>query len=126
VPVNVDVDLIKQAVLNVMLNGVQAMPQGGNLRVSVGRKNGAAVAEIQDQGMGIPEEMREKIFTLYFTTKKAGSGIGLAMAYRVMQLHHGFVDFRPAPERGTTFELSLPLQPAGFDVTPVALPRSRP
>src|SRR5258706_2073190 len=126
VPVNVDVDLIKQAVLNVMLNGVQAMPQGGNLRVSVGRKNGAAVAEIQDQGMGIPEEMREKIFTLYFTTKKAGSGIGLAMAYRVMQLHHGFVDFRPAPERGTTFELSLPLQPAGFDVTPVALPKSQP
>ena len=115
VPVNVDVDLIKQAVLNVMLNGVQAMPQGGNLRVSVSRKNGSAVAEIEDQGVGIPEEMREKIFTLYFTTKKSGSGIGLAMAYRVMQLHHGFVDFRPAPEKGTTFELSLPLMPSRID-----------
>ena len=111
VPVNVDVDLIKQAVLNVMINGVQAMPAGGRLRVSVLRKNGTAVAEIEDQGTGIPEEMREKIFTLYFTTKKSGSGIGLAMAYRVMQLHHGFVDFHPAPEQGTTFELSLPLQP---------------
>jgi signal transduction histidine kinase len=115
VPVNVDVDLIKQAVLNVMLNGVQAMPEGGNLRVSVSRKNGAAVAEIEDQGIGIPEDMREKIFTLYFTTKKAGSGIGLAMAYRVMQLHHGFVDFRPAPEKGTTFELSLPLLPSRIE-----------
>src|SRR5882672_8200210 len=115
VPVNVDVDLIKQAVLNVMLNGVQAMPQGGNLRVSVSRKNGSAVAEIEDQGVGIPEEMREKIFTLYFTTKKSGSGIGLAMAYRVMQLHHGFVDFRPAPEKGTTFELSLPLLPSRME-----------
>ena len=114
--VNVDVDLIKQAVLNVMLNGVQAMPEGGSLRVSVSRKNGSAVAEIEDQGMGIPEEMREKIFTLYFTTKKTGSGIGLAMAYRVMQLHHGFVDFRPAPEQGTTFELSLPLQPSRTDM----------
>jgi len=98
-----------------MLNGVQAMPQGGNLRVSVSRKNGSAVAEIEDQGVGIPEEMREKIFTLYFTTKKSGSGIGLAMAYRVMQLHHGFVDFRPAPEKGTTFELSLPLMPSRID-----------
>lgn len=107
--VNVDVDLIKQAVLNVMINGVQAMPEGGKLRVSVSRKNGAAVAEIQDQGTGIPEEVREKIFTLYFTTKKTGSGIGLAMAYRVMQLHHGFVDFHPAPDQGTIFELSLPL-----------------
>ena len=110
--VNVDVDLIKQAVLNVMINGVQAMPEGGKLRVGVVRKNGTAVAEIEDQGVGIPEDMREKIFTLYFTTKKTGSGIGLAMAYRVLQLHHGFVDFRPAPGQGTTFELSLPLLPA--------------
>jgi signal transduction histidine kinase len=100
------------------------MPQGGNLRISVSRRNGNAVAEIQDQGTGIPEEMREKIFTLYFTTKKAGSGIGLAMAYRVMQLHHGFVDFRPAPERGTTFELSLPLQPARLEALPAEAPRS--
>ena len=119
VPVNVDVDLIKQAVLNVMINGVQAMPEGGRLRISVARKNGAAVAEIEDQGTGIPEDMREKIFTLYFTTKKTGSGIGLAMAYRVMQLHHGFVDFRPAPERGTTFELSLPLLPARTEAMPL-------
>jgi len=117
VPVNVDVDLIKQAVLNVMINGVQAMPEGGTLRVSVSRKNGQAIAEIQDQGTGIPEDMREKIFTLYFTTKKTGSGIGLAMAYRVMQLHHGFVDFRPAPERGTTFELSMPLLPSRLETS---------
>jgi signal transduction histidine kinase len=124
--VNVDVDLIKQAVLNVMINGVQAMPEGGNLRVSLTRKNGAAVAEIQDQGTGIPEEMREKIFTLYFTTKKAGSGIGLAMAYRVMQLHHGFVDFRPAPTQGTTFELSLPLHQPRIEAQPaVAVPQFR-
>src|SRR5450432_3984571 len=121
VPVNVDVDLIKQAVLNVMINGVQAMPQGGRLRVSVSRKNGSAVAEIEDQGVGIPEDMREKIFTLYFTTKKAGSGIGLAMAYRVMQLHHGFVDFRSATERGATFELSLPLQAQRLEGPPKAL-----
>jgi signal transduction histidine kinase len=118
VPVNIDIDLIKQAVLNVMINGVQAMPEGGTLRVSVASKNGAALVAIEDQGPGIPEEMREKIFTLYFTTKKAGSGIGLAMAYRVMQLHHGLVDFRPAPGQGTIFELSLPLLLAHTDAVP--------
>ena len=109
--VSIDVDLIKQAALNVMLNGIQAMPEGGRLKVSVARKNGFAVTEIQDQGSGIPDDVRDKIFNLYFTTKKAGSGIGLAMTYRVMQLHHGVVDFRSVPEQGTTFDLSLPLLP---------------
>jgi len=109
--VSIDSDLLKQAVLNVVLNGIQAMPNGGKLRVSLSRKNGFATAEIKDQGPGIPDEMREKIFTLYFTTKKSGTGIGLAMAYRVMQLHHGTVDFRSAPGEGTTFDLSLPLLP---------------
>jgi signal transduction histidine kinase len=109
--VSIDSDLIKQAVLNVVLNGIQAMPDGGKLKVSLNRKNGFAIASIKDQGPGIPDEMREKIFTLYFTTKKTGTGIGLAMAYRVMQLHHGTVDFRSTPGEGTTFDLSLPLLP---------------
>jgi signal transduction histidine kinase len=109
--VSIDSDLIKQAVLNVVINGIQAMPDGGKLRVSLSRRNGFAITAIQDQGPGIPDEMREKIFTLYFTTKKTGSGIGLAMAYRVMQLHHGTVDFRSVQGEGTTFDLSLPLLP---------------
>ncbi len=113
--VSIDSDLIKQAVLNVMLNGIQAMAHGGKLSVSLSCKNGSAIAEIKDEGPGIPDDVREKIFTLYFTTKKSGTGIGLAMTYRVMQLHHGTVDFRSAPGQGATFDLSLPLLPAPLE-----------
>ncbi len=107
--VRADADLIKQALLNVVLNGVQAMSDGGMLDVMVRRVEGAATIEVRDQGSGIPPEIRDKIFNLYFTTKRAGSGIGLAMSYRVMQLHNGALDFVTEMGRGTTFRLVLPL-----------------
>jgi signal transduction histidine kinase len=108
-PVKIDPDLLKQALLNVVINGVQAMPEGGALHIRVGRDDGGAQVEVQDEGQGIPLEIRDKIFNLYFTTKEKGSGIGLAMTYRVMQLHNGSVDFESGPDRGTTFRLRLPL-----------------
>lgn len=108
-PVKVDADLLKQALLNVVLNGVQAMPNGGELTIRTHRENGYAHLEIHDEGAGIPPEVGAKIFNLYFTTKKKGSGIGLSMTYRVMQLHNGSVDFESLPEQGTTFRLLLPL-----------------
>jgi signal transduction histidine kinase len=108
-PVKIDADLVKQAVLNIVLNGVQAMPEGGALTI-VGRRAGDDVQlEVRDQGAGIPQEVRDKIFNLYFTTKKNGSGIGLAMAYRVMQLHNGSVEYDSVEGRGTVFRLRLPL-----------------
>jgi hypothetical protein len=64
---------------------------------------------VNDQGGGIPPEIQDKVFNLYFTTKKAGSGIGLAMSYRVLQLHNGAIDFVTETGRGTTFRLLLPL-----------------
>ncbi|HVP41950.1 MAG TPA: ATP-binding protein [Terriglobales bacterium] len=111
-PVKVDADLLKQAVLNIVINGVQAMPRGGSLTVSVGRHDPEAWIEVRDQGGGIPPDIRDKIFNLYFTTKKAGSGIGLAMTYRVMQLHNGSVEFESRDGEGTTFRLHLPLAAA--------------
>ena len=90
--VNVDADLLKQAAINVILNGGQAMPNGGALRVTLEEDRKMAVLRIADEGTGIPPEIREKIFDLYFTTKSGGSGIGLAMTYRILQLHHGSVD----------------------------------
>jgi len=108
-PVKVDADLVKQAVLNIVLNGVQAMPGGGELTL-LGRLAGDdAQLEIRDHGAGIPQEVRDKIFNLYFTTKKNGSGIGLAMAYRVMQLHNGSVEYDSVEGQGTTFRLRFPL-----------------
>lgn len=107
--VRVDADLIKQGLLNVVLNGVQAMPNGGPLNVIADRVGQTARIVVQDRGAGIPPEIREKVFNLYFTTKKTGSGIGLAMTYRVLQLHNGALDFESAPGQGTTFRMLLPM-----------------
>ena len=105
----IDADLVKQAVLNIVLNGVQAMPNGGSLRISTRRDTESALITIRDHGAGIPPDIRDKIFNLYFTTKKEGSGIGLAMAYRVVQLHHGSLEFTSIADHGTTFYLRFPL-----------------
>jgi signal transduction histidine kinase len=107
--VRIDSDLIKQAVLNVVLNGIQAMGNSGGMLTLSARKDGSMVTvDVHDQGPGIPASLREKIFNLYFTTKKGGSGIGLAMTYRVMQLHNGAVEFESQNGNGTTFHLRLP------------------
>ncbi len=111
-PVRIDADLVKQALLNIVLNGVQAMSDGGILRLTVQRDGESALISVRDQGAGIPENIRDKIFNLYFTTKTGGSGIGLAMAYRVVQLHHGSVEFTSIIDHGTTFYLRFPLAEA--------------
>jgi signal transduction histidine kinase len=107
--VKADNDLVKQALLNVVLNGVQAMENGGTLTVVARRDDAAASIEVRDQGAGIPPEIRDKVFNLYFTTKKSGSGIGLAMSYRVLQMHGGSLDFSTEVGSGTTFRLFFPL-----------------
>jgi len=109
IPVKVDVDFIKQAMLNVVLNGVQAMPKGGTLTMAAHRNDDTVVTEVRDQGTGIPANVQDKIFELYFTTKETGSGIGLAQTYQIMQWHYGSVDFESAEGQGTTFRLRLPL-----------------
>jgi signal transduction histidine kinase len=114
--VRADSDLLKQAILNVVLNGVQSMPQGGALRLRTWKEDDEVMIEVRDQGGGIPAEIRDKIYNLYFTTKKTGTGIGLAMTYKVMQLHHGSVDFESVDGRGTTFRLRLPSLAATNDV----------
>jgi len=107
--VNIDADLIKQAALNVIQNGAQAMPEGGTLRVILEEERKYAVLRIADQGPGIPDDIREKIFDLYFTTKSGGSGIGLVMTYRILQLHYGSIEVQSNGERGTEFLLRIPL-----------------
>jgi signal transduction histidine kinase len=121
-PTRIDVDLVKQAVLNIVINGVQAMPEGGIMRLGLRREGDNALLTIRDQGQGIPEEIRDKVFNLYFTTKKGGSGIGLAMAYRVVQLHHGSLEFDSVAGEGTTFYLRFPLSESTTGEQPVAAP----
>jgi PAS domain S-box-containing protein len=110
--VRIDSDLIKQAVLNVVLNGVQCMSgKPGTLTLAAYRDESVVNIAVRDEGPGIPAEVRDKIFNLYFTTKKGGSGIGLAMTYRVMQLHNGSIEFDSRDGGGTTFLLRLPVLP---------------
>ena len=108
--VRVDLDLMKQAILNLVLNGVQSMSAGGTLTVRARRNDEMILAEVMDQGCGIPPEAQEKIFELYYTTKgdKGGSGIGLAQTYQIMQWHYGSVEFDSIVGVGTTFRLRLP------------------
>ena len=105
----IDRDLFKQAVLNVVVNAMQAMPDGGELRIESSTADDNVEIRISDTGAGIPPELREKIFRLYFTTKQGGSGIGLAMTFRIVQLHDGTIDFSSEPGKGTTFVIRLPI-----------------
>jgi signal transduction histidine kinase len=105
----VDSDLLKQALLNVVLNGAQAMAEGGKLKVRLAEDGRMALLSIHDQGGGIPDDVRDKIFDLYFTTKKDGSGIGLAMTYRIVELHNGSIEVESDATHGTTFILRFPL-----------------
>jgi signal transduction histidine kinase len=108
VPLRGDPDLIKQAVLNLVTNAIEAMKDGGSLRLTAARDDGVVTLEVADSGPGIPAALRNKIFQLYFTTKGKGSGIGLAMTYRAVQLHNGTIEFNSAEGRGTTFRLQFP------------------
>ena len=112
--VRVDAQLMQQALLNLMLNAMQAMPEGGAMVVRLRREHQFAVVEVIDEGEGIPPELLPRIFELYFTTKPKGSGIGLAMTYRILQLHGGAMVVRSnadpnSVERGTTFTFRLPV-----------------
>jgi signal transduction histidine kinase len=116
--IKADVDLMKQAFLNVVINGVQAMPEGGLLTISARRENNAVVAEVRDSGGGIPGDLHDKIFELYFTTKKDGSGIGLAQTYQVLQWHYGSVDFESVEDQGTVFRFHIPALGAALEAVP--------
>jgi signal transduction histidine kinase len=107
--INADPSMLRQALLNLALNACQAMPQGGTLRMvcrAVSRKRVEVVVE--DTGVGIPPEHLQRIFDLYFTTKEKGSGIGLSMVYRIVQLHDGEIEVQSTPGRGTRFRLVFP------------------
>jgi signal transduction histidine kinase len=107
--IQLDPDLMKQCLLNIVLNGCEAMPKGGSLNISTALHNGSLELIVQDEGVGIPPESREKVFNLYYTTKENGSGIGLATVFKVVQLHNGEIEFHSEVGKGTTFTLKFPV-----------------
>jgi signal transduction histidine kinase len=108
-PVVADRHLLKQAIMNLILNAIDAMPGGGRLAISLERRGEMVNIEIADTGKGIAPEHRQRIFQLFFTTHPGGSGIGLASAFRTVQLLNGSMDFKSEVGRGTTFRIELPL-----------------
>ncbi len=107
-PVNGDAGMLRQAFLNLAINACQAMPHGGVLRiVCVPASRQRVEIRVEDTGVGIPPEHLDKIFDLYFTTKHHGTGIGLSMVYRIVQLHDGDIEVESTPGRGTMFRVLL-------------------
>jgi signal transduction histidine kinase len=105
-----DPALIRQALLNLALNGCQAMTDGGRLTMGARvEKDRRLALTVEDTGAGISADTLDRIFDLYYTTKAEGSGIGLSIVYRIVQLHGGEIEVQSTEGRGTTFRLLLPL-----------------
>jgi len=108
-PIKADKSLLEQALLNIVLNAIEAMPNGGRLTVTSGPDNGHVFVSISDSGGGISEEIKNKIFDPFFTTKVEGTGLGLWIAYHnIVNLHNGDISFENN-DLGTTFTVRIPL-----------------
>jgi signal transduction histidine kinase len=106
-------DQLKQVFLNLVINGLEAMPRGGSLRIRAETSKDDAIVHIQDTGVGIPQEQIPRLFDPFFTTRSKGTGLGLTIVHRVVLEHHGRIDVASTPGEGSTFTVTLPLFRAG-------------
>ena len=105
----VDAEQIKQVLLNLVLNAVQAMPSGGEIALRCHQGSGSVLLEVADQGVGIPQENLERIFDPFFTTRAGGTGLGLSIAYQIINRHGGHLSVSNNPDRGVTFTVLVPV-----------------
>src|SRR5262249_4296067 len=106
--VPLDAEKFEQALLNLVINALEAMPEGGRLTVRANVAGGELQVSVQDSGPGIPPEIRPNLFQPYFSTKDRGSGMGLALSEKLIGQHGGHIGYCTGTE-GTTFEISIPL-----------------
>ena len=107
--VNGDPAMLRQAFLNLAQNACQAMPNGGTLRIHCEAARGRRVrVSVIDTGVGIKPEHLQRIFDLYYTTREKGTGIGLSMVYRTVQMHDGDIEVQSTPGVGSVFQVLLP------------------
>jgi two-component system sensor histidine kinase HydH len=107
-PVQVDRDQITQVLLNIALNGLDAMQKGGRLAIRCFQEKRSIIVEIEDTGHGISQEELPQIFNPFYTTKKTGTGLGLAIAHRIIENHGGTLSVRSTSKSGTIFRIALP------------------
>jgi len=105
-----DKDMIRRVFLNSAVNGIQAMENGGRLKVSSKKKNGFVEVVFKDTGVGIPKESMEKLFTPFFTTKAKGMGMGLAICKKFVESHGGSIEIESEEGIGSTLTIKLPIQ----------------
>jgi two-component system, NtrC family, nitrogen regulation sensor histidine kinase NtrY len=115
--ISADAELLHRAISNLVLNAMEAMPQGGTLWLRTRSEGGNVVIEVADTGTGLTREECEQIFTPYYTSKQHGTGLGLAIVQSVVSDHGGRIRVQSEPGRGTTFVIELP---RGFDAAQVA------
>jgi signal transduction histidine kinase len=146
-PLRMDPDQVRDALANLVRNAFEAIPSAGRVRVETRREalpaplrlgreaksapapdacfESYAVIRISDTGKGIPEEMRDRLFYPFFTTKQSGSGVGLPLARKIIEGHQGIIDFESEVGRGTTFMVKLPMVDPLETAAPAALESER-
>lgn len=108
-----DAEQLQQVILNLTLNAIQAMPEGGKIRLDVRQRNSEIAIEIVDQGHGVREADTDRIFDPFYTTKQAGTGLGLSVAHQIVSQHGGRIMVRRNPDRGMSFTVVLPARLGG-------------
>lgn len=111
--INMDTDKIKQAFVNIIFNGIQAMPDGGNLYITLENEGKLSKISFKDEGTGIDREKLEKIFEPFYTTKEKGTGLGLSITHRIIEEHRGYMDIESVKKKGTIVSIYLPNAVAG-------------
>ena len=104
-----DINQIKQLLLNLAKNAIEAMPNGGQLKIHLEVQSSYVLIRITDQGIGIPKELLEQIGQPFFTTKKKGTGLGMMISYQIVKNHKGRIEIKSKENHGTTFTIHLPL-----------------
>jgi signal transduction histidine kinase len=102
--------LLKQVLLNLVINSIQAMPDGGDVMVSARTFEGRVLIQVKDEGCGIGALDRDKIFDPFFTTKETGTGLGLSVAHKIVEQHGGILKAEENPTKGMTFSVQLPVR----------------
>jgi signal transduction histidine kinase len=113
--VYVDAEKIKQVFLNLIFNGMQAMKDGGLIKVRAFKDSDSlwTAFEVEDSGIGMPEEVCKKVFEPFFTTRQRGTGLGLAIVKKIIDLHGGKIEVKSVSGQGTTFSFYLPSKQEG-------------
>ncbi len=106
----IDVDMLKQVMLNLFINAQQAMTNEGELMIRTDRQKNDAIIQISDTGRGIPADQLPHIFDAYYTSRPRGSGLGLPTARKIVEAHNGSISVNSELGKGTSFTIRLPLQ----------------